>query len=78
MISYAQSNCRAVQAGLAELTETQQQLLLLLVADPPVPYCEISRRMKRPDRKHRADQGSPTEETTKDRRRAAAHRGPAQ
>jgi RNA polymerase sigma factor (sigma-70 family) len=40
--------CRAVQAGLAELTETQQQLLLLLVADPPVPYCEISRRMNLP------------------------------
>ncbi|HVD89336.1 MAG TPA: hypothetical protein VNB91_10630, partial [Jatrophihabitantaceae bacterium] len=29
-------------------TETQQQLLLLLVADPPVPYCEISRRMNLP------------------------------
>jgi RNA polymerase sigma factor (sigma-70 family) len=39
---------RAVRQGLAELTETQQQLLLLLVADPPVPYCEISRRMKLP------------------------------
>jgi RNA polymerase sigma factor (sigma-70 family) len=39
---------RAVRQGLAELTETQQQLLLLLVADPPVPYCEISRRMNLP------------------------------
>jgi RNA polymerase sigma factor (sigma-70 family) len=39
---------RAVRQGLAELTETQQQLLLLLVADPPVPYSEISRRMNLP------------------------------
>ncbi len=38
----------AVQQGLAELTEGQQQLLLLLVADPPVPYREISRRMNLP------------------------------
>jgi RNA polymerase sigma factor (sigma-70 family) len=38
----------AVQQGLAELTEDQQQLLLLLVADPPVPYREISRRMNLP------------------------------
>jgi RNA polymerase sigma factor (sigma-70 family) len=38
----------AVQQGLAELTEAQQQLLLLLVADPPVPYREISRRMNLP------------------------------
>jgi RNA polymerase sigma factor (sigma-70 family) len=38
----------AVQQGLAELTEAQQQLLLLLVADPPVPYQEISRRMNLP------------------------------
>ena len=38
----------AVRQRLAELTETQQRLLLLLVADPPVPYCEISRRMKLP------------------------------
>jgi RNA polymerase sigma factor (sigma-70 family) len=37
-----------VRQALAELTEDQQQLLLLLVADPPVPYCEISRRMKLP------------------------------
>jgi RNA polymerase sigma factor (sigma-70 family) len=39
---------RAIRQGLAELTATQQQLLLLLVADPPVPYCEISRRMNLP------------------------------
>jgi RNA polymerase sigma factor (sigma-70 family) len=39
---------RAVRQGLAELSETQQQLLLLLVADPPIPYNEISRRMKLP------------------------------
>jgi RNA polymerase sigma factor (sigma-70 family) len=38
----------AVQQGLAELTEGQQQLLRLLVADPPVPYREISRRMNLP------------------------------
>ena len=38
----------AVQQGLAELTEAQQQLLLLLVADPPVPYREIGRRMNLP------------------------------
>jgi RNA polymerase sigma factor (sigma-70 family) len=37
-----------VRQGLAELREDQQELLLLLVADPPVPYCEISRRMKLP------------------------------
>lgn len=37
-----------VRQALAELTEHQQQLLLLLVEDPPVPYCEISRRMKLP------------------------------
>jgi RNA polymerase sigma factor (sigma-70 family) len=39
---------RAVQQGLAELTETQRQLLLLLVADPPVPYSEIGRRLNLP------------------------------
>ncbi len=37
-----------VRQGLAELREDQQQLLLLLIADPPVPYCEISRRMQLP------------------------------
>jgi RNA polymerase sigma factor (sigma-70 family) len=39
---------RAIRQGLAELTNAQQQLLLLLVADPPIPYCEISRRMNLP------------------------------
>jgi RNA polymerase sigma factor (sigma-70 family) len=39
---------RAIRLGLVELTGTQQQLLLLLVADPPVPYCEISRRLNLP------------------------------
>jgi RNA polymerase sigma factor (sigma-70 family) len=39
---------RAIRQGLAELTENQQELLILLVADPPVPYCEISRRMRLP------------------------------
>ena len=38
----------AVRQGLADLSKTQQELLLLLVADPPVPYCEISRRMNLP------------------------------
>ena len=36
---------RAVRQGLRELTAAQQQLLLLLVADPPVPYAEISQRL---------------------------------
>jgi RNA polymerase sigma factor (sigma-70 family) len=39
---------RAIRQGLAELTESQQELLSLLVADPPVPYSEISRRMRLP------------------------------
>ena len=39
---------RAVRQGLAELSETQQQLLLLLVADPPVSYAEIGQRMGLP------------------------------
>ena len=43
----AEQRC-AVQQGLAELTAAQQQLLLMLVADPPVPYREISRRMNLP------------------------------
>ncbi len=37
-----------VRQGLAELREDQQQLLLMLVADPPVPYSEISQRMQLP------------------------------
>lgn len=36
---------RAVRRGLAELTPTQRELLLLVVADPPVPYKQISRRL---------------------------------
>jgi RNA polymerase sigma factor (sigma-70 family) len=39
---------RAIRQSLAELTESQQELLSLLVADPPVPYYEISRRMRLP------------------------------
>ena len=35
----------AVRRGLAELTPRQQTLLLLLTAEPAVPYREISRRM---------------------------------
>jgi RNA polymerase sigma factor (sigma-70 family) len=38
----------AIRQGLSELTQTQQQLLLLLVADPPIPYSEVSRRMNLP------------------------------
>ncbi|MGI8459182.1 MAG: RNA polymerase sigma factor [Propionibacteriaceae bacterium] len=38
-------SCRAVGRGLDELTPTQRQLLLLVVADPPVPYEQISRRL---------------------------------
>lgn len=37
-----------VRQALAELREDQQQLLLLLVSDPPVSYGEISRRMQLP------------------------------
>ena len=39
---------RAVRRGLAELSSAQQQLLMLLVADPPLSYAEISRRMGLP------------------------------
>jgi RNA polymerase sigma factor (sigma-70 family) len=39
---------RAVQDGLKELTAEQREFLLLVVADPPVPYREISRRLKIP------------------------------
>jgi RNA polymerase sigma factor (sigma-70 family) len=35
----------AVRAGLAELPARDRQLLVLLVADPPVPYTVISRRL---------------------------------
>jgi RNA polymerase sigma factor (sigma-70 family) len=38
----------ALRAGLAELTETQRELLLLLSADPPPAYAEISRRLRMP------------------------------
>lgn len=57
---------RAIRQGLSELTEIQQQLLLLLVADPPIPYREISQLMKSPDRQHWSDQGTPAEEATKE------------
>ena len=36
---------RAVRGGLAELTSDQRALLLLLVAEPPLSYEEISRRL---------------------------------
>jgi len=36
---------RAVRDGLAELTSDQRELLLLLVAEPPLSYEEISRRL---------------------------------
>lgn len=39
---------QAVRDGLAELTATQRELLLLLVADPPVGYEEIGRRLDMP------------------------------
>lgn len=38
----------AVLAGFAELSYSDRQLLVLLVADPPVPYAEISRRLQIP------------------------------
>ncbi|WP_328841729.1 RNA polymerase sigma factor [Nakamurella leprariae] len=39
---------RALRDGLAELSPQHRELLLLLVADPPVPYEEISRRLGMP------------------------------
>lgn len=36
---------RAVRRALAELTPTQRQLLLLVVADPPLSYRQISTRL---------------------------------
>ena len=48
MTCCARKNAVPSAKALAELPETQQQLLLLLVADPPVPYCEIGRRMNLP------------------------------
>jgi RNA polymerase sigma factor (sigma-70 family) len=39
---------RALRESLAALTDRQQQLLLLLVADPPVPYGQISQQMGMP------------------------------
>lgn len=39
---------QAVQRGLAELTPRQRELLLLVVAEPPLSYAEISRRLGMP------------------------------
>lgn len=39
---------RVVREGLAELPAHQRELLLLLVADPPLPYAEISDRLGMP------------------------------
>ena len=39
---------KAVRRGLSELTADQQQLLLLVVAEPAVPYREISARLGMP------------------------------
>ena len=39
---------KAVRQGLATLSPTQQQLLLLLVADPPLPYEQIGARLGMP------------------------------
>ena len=39
---------RAIQAGLAELGAEHRQLLLLLVADPPLSYRQISERLDIP------------------------------
>ena len=39
---------RAVRAGLAELPAQRRRLLEMLVADPPVPYEEISRVLRIP------------------------------
>lgn len=39
---------QALRDGLRELPEQQRALLLLLVADPPISYAEISRRLGMP------------------------------
>ncbi|GAA1999347.1 sigma-70 family RNA polymerase sigma factor [Nakamurella flavida] len=39
---------QVVRDGLAELSATQRELLLLLVADPPIGYEEIGRRLGMP------------------------------
>ncbi len=39
---------KAVRRGLTELTADQQQLLLLVIAEPAVPYREISARLGMP------------------------------
>lgn len=36
---------QALRDGLAELTPSQRDLLLLLLEDPPIPYAEISERL---------------------------------
>ncbi|GAB1640671.1 RNA polymerase sigma factor [Krasilnikovia sp. MM14-A1259] len=36
---------RALLTAFAELPEHQRELMLLLVADPPIPYAEISQRL---------------------------------
>jgi len=41
-------SCDAVRRGLAGLPSHQQDLLLLLVADPPLSYKQISERMRMP------------------------------
>ncbi|ADB33233.1 RNA polymerase, sigma-24 subunit, ECF subfamily [Kribbella flavida DSM 17836] len=38
----------ALRAGLRELSESRRGLLMLLLADPPIPYEEISRRLDMP------------------------------
>jgi RNA polymerase sigma factor (sigma-70 family) len=42
---YREQRREALLQGLAELPERHRDLLLLLLADPPVPYGEISRRL---------------------------------
>jgi RNA polymerase sigma factor (sigma-70 family) len=39
---------QALRDGLAELAPRQRELLLMLTADPPYPYAEISRRLDIP------------------------------
>ena len=39
---------KAVRQGLAQLTSTQRELLLLLVADPPLPYEQIGAQLNMP------------------------------
>ena len=50
----ADERAQAVRAALSQLPSRSQRLLELLMADPPVPYVEISDRARPAHRQHRA------------------------